>query len=830
MPSAAAAPSPALPRTHEEYVAVFDSVKWESKDPENPFIIAQTSDRTTVKGPAFGRDFARGRTYKFCGKWTSHPKFGRQFEFVVALEDQPHDLRGCVAYLLRALKNKDTGIGEKTAARMFAEYGSDCVRMLREKPKQVAAAIGIDMDACLTAAQVLAEDAKDATIKIELLSLFDGKGFPRDTIAKCIEVWGPRAPNIIRRDAFQLLTSKRKIPGAGFKRVDKLFLDLGGHPAKLKRQALCAWHACKEAGDHTWHASQFVIQAIKGAIGGVDVKPAKALQLAVRAGWLVSRMEGKQELIAIAEQAKNEADVAEIAARLVAGTGDWPEIQTPAEFKDGELSPHQLGEILTATSRGRLGILAGTPGTGKTFSAAQIILAAIEKWGEGEVAVAAPTGKAAVRINEAMQDYGIRVKATTIHSLLGPDRNGHGSGDWSFRHNRENPIPCRLVVIDESSMIETDLAASLFRAIGPSTHVLLIGDPYQLPPVGHGAPLRDLIKASAPAGELTEVRRNAGMIVEACRAIKECERIVAAGEGEPMSNVANLKFVPCGDLEYARELLEQMYGKLQERIDDDDPERTVSDLKADVQLIVAMNEKSQLSRNRINDLCQQLLNPGFDVCDEKGNKKHKYRTGDKAVCLSNGQYAATDLNELTGGKHRVCNGEVGIVAHAGLDYVDFRFDGGDDGSDEYDRHIRVAANFKALGDFDLGYALTCHKCQGSEWPVVVIFADPAANRFARKEWWYTAISRAKARCLIFGVRAVAERQAKTKAIGTRRTRLKELFQEALAAKERPPNAPPPVDPPPIAPPGPPRRQSLEQQVDEAFDAYFAANPAALGGN
>jgi exodeoxyribonuclease V alpha subunit len=185
------------------------------------------------------------------------------------------------------------------------------------------------------------------------------------------------------------------------------------------------------------------------------------------------------------------------------------------------LTPHQR-ETVSPLLSSRIAILGGSPGTGKTFTAAQIIKSTAAEHGETSIKIAAPTGKAAVRINESMQKHGVYIRARTIHSMLGV-QEADGGGGWSFVHNRSNPLECQFLVVDESSMIDCDLMASLLAARPRGCSILFVGDVGQLPPVGHGAPLRDMIAAGIPYGELTEIQRNAGAIVNACAAIRRGE-------------------------------------------------------------------------------------------------------------------------------------------------------------------------------------------------------------------------------------------------------------------------------------------------------------------
>jgi hypothetical protein len=206
---------------------------------------------------------------------------------------------------------------------------------------------------------------------------------------------------------------------------------------------------------------------------------------------------------------------------------DWPKLT------EGPLTAHQIEQYERATARGNLAILGGSPGTGKTFTAAQIIKAIGNQIGFTSIGVGAPTGKAAVRLTEAMAAYRLPLRASTWHSLLKVEQADDGGG-WSFAHNAGNPLPFTFLVGDESSMLDTDLAASIFSARARGTKFLCIGDVNQLPPVGHGAPLRDMIAAGLPYGELREIKRNEGGIVQACADIRD---------GLPFTCEGNLRLV-----------------------------------------------------------------------------------------------------------------------------------------------------------------------------------------------------------------------------------------------------------------------------------------------
>jgi exodeoxyribonuclease V alpha subunit len=422
-----------------------------------------------------------------------------------------------------------------------------------------------------------------------------------------------------------------------------------------------------------------------------------------------------------------------------------------------------------------IAIFTGGPGTGKTYSAARLIDLLQKIHGTGVVAVCAPTGKAAVRITEAMQNYGIDLRARTIHSLLGVASRSEGDG-WGFQHDENNPLPFRFVVVDEASMIDVDLFAALCRACGPSTHLLLVGDTGQLPPVGHGAPLRDLIAAGVPCGELTEVRRNSGQIVKACHQIRQGHMFEASRELRPELG-DNLKFLPASSSSAALDRIVQAIRAI--------ARKRLADPVWECQVIVAVNDRSELSRKAVNQRLQHELNPAGQQAD--GNP---FRCGDKIVCLKNGFYpvlqdAPPSFNEgAMEGRVFVANGEQGCVKHVETTLTVVQLSAPSRlvkvprGGQQTDNNGGDTEESAAGCQWDLAYGISCHKSQGSEWKVVLVALDEyaGARMVCSRSWIYTAMSRAKLACLLVGKEQTAYGMIQRDAIQRRKTFLKELIQ------------------------------------------------------
>lgn len=430
--------------------------------------------------------------------------------------------------------------------------------------------------------------------------------------------------------------------------------------------------------------------------------------------------------------------------------------------------------VLPDVFRSPVSILAGTPGTGKSFVSARIISALVKKFGAHNIAVAAPTGKAAVRIAQLMRWAGIFVQATTIHRLLEVGRNGHDGSGWGFARNEHNPLQQQFIFIDEASMLDTNLAASLFRAVGDGSHVLLIGDPYQLPPVGHGAPLRDLIESgSVGYGELTVVHRNAGDIVRGCRMIKDGAFFQPNTTVLDMSSGRNWLHSEKRTASAQVSHLQHLLNKLPETFDP----------VLDVQVICATNGKgkdgrdgSPVSRLALNRILQAQLNPNNPI-----TKGQPFAHADKVICVKNcllelcEVYSIAGRQEVqyTGVRDLVSNGECGRVVmmddkKAVIELL------------SPNRHVSVSLSDNP---FDLGYAVTCHKMQGSQMPIIITMIDDSrgADYVTSREWHYTAVSRAEQICLTIGKWDALMRQCKCQSLKVRKTFLTEGLRDAFAA-------------------------------------------------
>ena len=739
---------------------------------KNDWAVGLLTDRTIICGE-FAEQLMPGLEYEFYGYAQSNEKFGNQFKVKAWKQRGIASSHGVQEYL----KKHCHGIGPVGSDELWAAYGPEAVRVLRTDPERVAREVKrIRLPIAQAAAAELRIIAKFEDVKIALTDILAGRGFSSKLPDDCIREWKLHAADVIRRDPWKLLV--KGFSSCGFNRCMRLYSDLGLPMNRLKVQTIACWYALhSDSSGSTWCPKQKAIDMLCASMGaGVKLRPDKALRLGIRARWLsIKKDQNGDTWIAEHEKAMDEWRLAEkLKAMRLADTGPWLDCDSITGITE-----HQRAAAKVASSS-NVGILGGPPGSGKSYTLAAMLKAALKKFDASEIAVCSPTGKASVRIAQALLDNGVSdISATTIHRLLKPTRNGHDGKKWGFFHGKDARLPHKLVVCEEASMADTGLAADLLESLNDDAMCLFVGDFAQLPPISHGKPLLDLIDAGYPFGALTEIHRNAGDIV---RCSQECK----AGKPFTPSTGSNWK---AGENVwiYQRASQGQQLAALK-AVYENAPEQ-FDRFRGMVTLSVT-NESSDVARKNINLTLQSMLNPnGAKV----GNTP--FRIGDRAICLENGD--ATEIGCLACGPLGIdsvrefhgdfaclrcgstikknemeegflANGEMGTVLDSGGDGLHILFD-------YPKRAIRFVGEHHTR--CDLGYCISTHRAQGSSFPLVVLMADDSvgAAMVSSRQLVLTAISRAEKLAIVIGKTSTVNSWIQVDAIANRKTFLREAL-------------------------------------------------------
>jgi exodeoxyribonuclease V alpha subunit len=650
------------------------------------------------------------------GSWVDDSRYGLQVKVAQAIPLPPVDDEALAIYLQRVKH-----VGVKRAAKLIDRFGaSHVLDVIDADPHRALAAAGLRGDA-LRGAQDSWERLR-ATRKLHLLLAPHGLAY---LVGRIHETYGDSAHRAVSEHPYELTS----LFGVGFALADRIARGTGrpdDDPERLRAGLLHVLAEAERGGSTCLPLDALMHDA--GELLGTAPPPQLVQRLVgegdlVRAGhWIYRRV-----------TAELEAELAERVGELLATTGS----DRLREPRDPELTATGLtGEQRTAVSnalRHRLSLITGGPGTGKTASIRTIAQLASAQG--ARLLLVAPTGRAAVRMSEAS---GVRAK--TVHSALGwiP---GQGPA-----HDEQDPLACDLLIVDESSMANLELLVTLLRAIGPATHVVLVGDADQLAPVGAGKPFAELVAcAEVPTARLTHIFRQAAgsMIVQAAHRIRRGGTPeFAAREGMRRDLFLIERSDPASAVE---EIVSLVGGRL--------PEHYGVDPVRDIQVFAPVY-RGELGIDALNDALRNVLN-----AQGRPVRGGRLRLGDKVMMTGR------NLHELG-----LMNGTLLTL----LDEVPGE-PGGDDAAlvlGAEDAVFRLP--LEQAERLRLAYACSVHRGQGIELPVAVIVAHPAGGAFfLRREMLYTAITRARLATVVVGSREVIARAAQTPDTARRHSRLAE---------------------------------------------------------
>ena len=737
---------------HPHEVAVLDGVleRVTFANPETGYTIARIApDRGTGRGPvsastelvtAVGALLGAnvGECLRLRGRWASHPKYGKQFEVHSYATVLPATEQGIRRYLGSGMIK---GIGPVMAERMVNHFGVDIMHIIDDEPDRLIEVQGLGPK---RVARVKDAWAEQKAIK-EVMVFLQGVGVSTSLAVKIYKKYGDESVQTVTKNPYQLAAD---VWGIGFKTADTIAASVGIAKDSPERITAGLAYTLSEAADngHCYLPSEELTeQAVK--ILGVDEELIPPCLAALADAEDAVREElpppwdpeaGPVQAVYLPPFFHSERSLATALRRLSSASADRLAAFASADWDKAlswlrgitgaELAPEQAEAVKLALTR-KVAVLTGGPGCGKSFTVRSVV--ELAKARKAKIVLAAPTGRAAKRLAELTGH-----EAATIHRLL----QLQPGGDPAF--DADNPLDADLVVIDESSMVDVILANKIVKAVPTGAHLLLVGDIDQLPSVGAGEVLRDLITAeSLPVVRLTRIFRQAqksGIVVNAHR--------VNAGRPPELSQFGDFFWFNCDDTEETAPLVADIVAR---RI----PAKFGLDPRRDVQVLCPMH-RGPAGAGNLNLLLQERLTPYREGSPERRYGGRVFRVGDKVTQLR---------NNYDKGAAGVFNGTTGVVTGMSLEdhVLTVRTD--------EDEEISYA--FDELDELAHAYAVTIHRSQGSEYPAVVIPLTTSAWMMLQRNLLYTGITRAKKLVVLAGSRRALAAAVRTKGTGRRHTAL-----------------------------------------------------------
>lgn len=709
--------------------------------------VGNENDLVTIVG-----NFANlqaGQTLKLYGYWKNHPKYGLQFCVLNYEETKPANITGIEKYLGSGLIK---GVGPVTAKRIVKHFGLETLNIIEGEIDRLIEVEGIGKKRVT----MIKEAWETQKVIKEVMIFLQGHGVSTTYAVKIFKQYGQNAITVVSENPYQLADD---IYGIGFLTADRIAINVGISPLSKFRYRAGILYALTEAGEngHCFLPFPELVESASKILTNDDYE---ADFNAVEG--VILQMHKEEDLIIDNQNTATDKNITlndlEMAVPLCYKPAFYyseqhlaklfnDKITSPAPIPQQwlsnwlnqftaqnniELSPQQYKAVLMA-GRNRVMILTGGPGCGKTFST-KMIVALWQSLGL-TITLAAPTGRASKRLQEMTG-----VEAKTIHRLLEFSRATNG-----FKRNEKNPLSCQAIVIDEASMLDLFLAHSLLKAIPKDAYLLLVGDVDQLPSVGPGNVLKDLIDSQQiPVMRLTQIFRQAesSAIIQSAHAINK-------GQYPPLETISNHPQTDClwhnggTEPEHGLQLISELVTDFLPPLG--------FDVANDLQVLCPMT-RGLLGTRNLNQVLQGIINPPEKDKTELKRGDGIFREGDRIIQQKN------DYDK------EVFNGDLGIIKR--INTVDqemiIEFDG-----------RNIVYDYGDLNEVSLAYAVTIHKSQGSEYPIVILPMYMQHYMMLSRNLFYTGLTRAKQMAIIIGQEkpiAIAVKEVKDR---LRYTKLKE---------------------------------------------------------
>ncbi|RST02145.1 ATP-dependent RecD-like DNA helicase [Streptomyces sp. WAC07149] len=692
-------------------------------------------DLLTVVGSLLGAQ--PGESLRMEGRWGSHPQYGRQFSVENYSTLLPATIQGIRRYLGSGLIK---GIGPRIADRIVEHFGLDTLDVIEAEPKRLIEVPGLGPKRTKLIGAAWEEQK---AIK-EVMVFLQGVGVSTSIAVRIYKKYGDASISVVKNQPYRLAAD---VWGIGFLTADRIAQAVGiphDSPERVKAGLQYALSQSTDQGHCFLPEERLIADGVKLLQVDTGLVIECLAELAADPEGVVREpvpdpQGGPDPLTAVYLVPFHRAElslVGQVRRLLNAEEDRMPGFQDVdwdkalgwlAGRTGASLAPEQRDAVRLALTR-RVAVLTGGPGCGKSFTVRSIVELARAK--KAKVVLAAPTGRAAKRLSELTG-----AEASTVHRLLELKPGGDAAYD------RDRPLDADLVVVDEASMLDLLLANKLVKAVAPGAHLLLVGDVDQLPSVGAGEVLRDLLAEGGPVPvvRLTRIFRQAqqsGVVTNAHR--------INTGVPPITDGLPDFFLFPEEDTEAAGALAVDVAAR---RI----PARFGLDPRRDVQVLAPMH-RGPAGAGNLNGLLQQAITPARPNLPEKRFGGRVFRVGDKVTQIR---------NNYEKGANGVFNGTVGVVT--ALDLEEQRLTVRTEEDEE------VGYEFAELDELAHAYAVTIHRSQGSEYPAVVIPVTTGAWMMLQRNLLYTAVTRAKKLVVLVGSRKALGQAVRTVSAGRRYT-------------------------------------------------------------
>ncbi len=691
-----------------------------------------------------------GEMLELEGEYVNHSVYGNQLKVSAYRVKEPEDLVSIERYLgSGAIK----GIGQTMASRIVKKFREDTFRIIEEEPERLAEIKGISERKAMEIASQM-EEKKDMRKSMIYLQKY---GISTKLAAKIYQRYGMKVHQILEENPYRLADD---IEGVGFRTADEIAARIGIHTDSDYRIRSGLFYILQQAvaEGHIYLPEELLLRRAKVLLG-IEIEDIEKyiMDLCMERKTVMKEKDGKV-IVYPAHYYYMELNTAKMLNDLDIDC-QMPEdmmekrLRAVEEKEKIELDPLQHKAVIESIKHGLL-ILTGGPGTGKTTTINTMI-----QFFESEglsILLAAPTGRAAKRMTEATG-----YEAQTIHRLLEVNGNPEEESTGGFVRNRENPLEADVIIIDEMSMVDLNLMHALLSAVVQGTRLILVGDVDQLPSVGPGSVLKDIISSERfHVVTLTKIFRQAGE----SDIIMNAHKINAGEPVELNKKSRDFFFVKCDE---ADTIIGGIIALIQRKLP-----QYVQAHPNEIQ-VMTPTRKGLLGVERMNVILQKYLNPADEKKTEREINGRLFREGDKVMQIKNNYQLEWEICTrfgLTVDKGMgVFNGDMGVISEINeyKETVEV----------EYDEGRKVKYGFDMVDELELAYAITVHKSQGSEYPAVILPLLPGPKLLYNRNLLYTAVTRAKKCLTIIGSDTTFQEMIRNKSEQERYTSLAERIGE-----------------------------------------------------